>query len=72
MSGAWDVTTGSLKITQHKSGVGYARDQRATLRTLGLHKIGQTVTRPDSRELRGQILAVRHLIEVEEIHDEQH
>ncbi len=62
----------SLKITQRRSGVGYARDQRATLRTLGLKKIGQTVTRPDSRELRGQVLAVRHLIEVEEIHDDQH
>lgn len=70
MSGTWDVTSGSLKITQFKSGVGYARDQRATLRTLGLHKIGQTVTRPDSRELRGQILAVAHLVEVEEIPDE--
>ncbi len=70
MSGTWDVTTGSLKITQRKSGVGYARDQRATLKTLGLNKIGQTVTRPDSRVLRGQVLAVAHLVEVEEIADE--
>ncbi len=70
MSGTWDVTTGSLRITQRKSGVGYARDQRATLRTLGLNKIGQSVTRPDSRELRGQVLAVQHLVEVEEISDE--
>jgi len=70
VSGTWDVTPGSLRITQRKSGVGYARDQRATLRTLGLNKIGQSVTRPDSRALRGQVLAVQHLVEVEEVTDE--
>ena len=42
------------------------RQQRATLRSLGLRGIGKSVERPDSPQLRGMVHPVRHLVTVEE------
>ena len=56
----------SLAITQVKSANGTDQRQKDTLRTLGLRRIGHTVERPDSPQLRGLVHAVRHLIVVEE------
>ena len=53
-------------ITQVKSANGTNQRQKDTLRTLGLRKIGQTVERPDSPQLRGLVHTVRHLLTVEE------
>ena len=50
-----------------KSGIGGKRNQRETLRTLGLRRIGATVTRPDDPQNRGMIHTVRHLVTVEEV-----
>ena len=55
-----------LKITQRRSSNGANAQQRDTLRSLGLRKIGHTVEKPDSPQLRGMLHAVRHLIVVEE------
>ena len=55
-----------LVITQLKSSNGADRRQRDTLRSIGLRRIGQSVTRPDSPQLRGMIHKVRHLVEVSE------
>ena len=54
-----------LCITWVKSGVGYAQDQRRTLKSLGLHRLNKSVTRNDSASLRGMINKVRHLVKVE-------
>ncbi|WP_236789491.1 50S ribosomal protein L30 [Amycolatopsis sp. GM8] len=56
-----------LKVTQVKSKIGTKRNHRESLRTLGLHKIRQSVVREDSPELRGLIHTVRHLVIVEEV-----
>jgi large subunit ribosomal protein L30 len=56
-----------VKVTQVKSKIGGTRAQRDSLRTLGLHRIGDSVTRPDRPEVRGMIQVVRHLVEVEEV-----
>jgi len=56
-----------LKITQTKSVISEKRNQRATLRTLGLKKIGQSVVRDDRPEVRGMIRTVNHLVTVEEV-----
>ncbi len=58
----------TLAIRQVKSANGTDQRQRDTLRTLGLRRIGQTVERPDSPQLRGMVHTVRHLIVVEERH----
>ncbi|MEO8690256.1 MAG: 50S ribosomal protein L30 [Solirubrobacteraceae bacterium] len=56
----------TLAIKQVKSANGTDKSQRATLRTLGLRRIGQVVERPDSPQLRGMVHKVQHLITVEE------
>jgi large subunit ribosomal protein L30 len=56
-----------LKVTQTKSGIGGTSGQRDSLRSLGLHRIGQVVLKPDRPEFRGMIKAVRHLVTVEEV-----
>ncbi len=55
-----------LRITLIKSGIGYDGTQRNTLRTLGFHRLHQSVVREDCRSLRGMINKVRHLVKVEE------
>ena len=56
-----------LKITQVKSKIGGNHAQRASLRSLGLHRIGESVIQADRPEIRGMIKAVRHLVVVEEV-----
>jgi large subunit ribosomal protein L30 len=58
---------GALKVTQVKSTIGSKQNQRATLATLGLRKIRQTVVRDDTPSVRGMIATVRHLVTVEEV-----
>jgi len=57
---------GKIRIIWVKSGIGYAGDQRRTLRALGLHKLNQSVVQDDSAALRGQVNKVRHLVRIEE------
>ena len=56
-----------LKITQIKSKISEKQNQRDTLRSLGLKKIGQSVVRDDSPQVRGYIRTVAHLVTVEEV-----
>jgi large subunit ribosomal protein L30 len=53
-------------IKQVRSANGANSKQRDTLRSLGLRRIGHTVERPDTPQLRGMVHAVRHLVVVEE------
>jgi len=53
-------------VTWVKSGIGFSRDQRNTIKSLGLHRLNQTVEHDDSPSMRGMLLKVRHLIKVEE------
>ncbi len=57
---------GSLLVTQVRSGIGTKPKHRATLRALGLRRIGQSNTLPDRPEIRGMIARVPHLVTVEE------
>jgi len=56
-----------LKITWKRSAIGYPKDQRQTLRALGLKRLNASVTREDAPSIRGMIRKVSHLIEVEEV-----
>jgi large subunit ribosomal protein L30 len=56
-----------LKVTQTKSKIGGTQPQRETLRSLGLHRIGDSVVQADRPEIRGMIQVVRHLVVVEEV-----
>ena len=56
-----------LKVTQVRGVVGQKENQRQTLRTLGLVRIGQSVLREDRPEVRGMVRTVAHLVTVEEV-----
>lgn len=56
----------NVKITQRRSRNGSNKQQIDTLRSLGLRRIGHSVEREDSPQLRGMIHKVRHLVEVSE------
>ena len=56
-----------LKVTQIKSEIGGKPNQRETLRTLGLKRIGDIVVKDDSPSVRGLVRTVAHLVKVEEI-----
>ena len=55
----------SIAVTQVKSANGADKRQQATLRSLGLRRIGHTVQREDSPQLRGMLHAVRHLVKTD-------
>ena len=54
----------SLKVTQRRSRNGANKQQRETLRSLGLRRIGHQVQHDDTPQIRGMIRRVRHLVEV--------
>ena len=58
---------GRLKVRQTRSGIGRKQNQRQTLRSLGLKRIGDVVVKEDRPEIRGMIRKVQHLVRVEEV-----
>ena len=62
-----DKKAGQIKVTQIKSAIGTKPNQRQTLRSLGLKRIGHSVVQEDRPEIRGMVATVPHLVSVEEI-----
>jgi large subunit ribosomal protein L30 len=56
-----------LKVTQVRSAIGRPKDQKATIRRLGLHRMHDTVVKDDRPDIRGMIDKVRHLVMVEPV-----
>ena len=56
-----------VRITWKKSAIGYKVDQKRTIEALGLRRLGHSVEQPDNRAVRGMIMKVRHLVEVDEV-----
>ena len=57
----------TLKITQLKSEIGGKQNQRDSLRSLGLKRIGHSVEKQATPVVLGMINSVRHLVSVEEV-----
>jgi large subunit ribosomal protein L30 len=55
-----------LRIKWVRSAIGYPKDQKETIRSLGLRKLQHTVEHDDQPSIRGMIKKVRHLVLVEE------
>ena len=53
-----------LQVQQKKSSIGCKANQRETLRSLGLKRIGDVVVKEDRPEIRGMVHTVRHLVTV--------
>ena len=58
-----------LKVTQVRSVIHRPKDQKATIRRLGLHRIRDSVIKADRPEIPGMIAKVSHLVSVEEVAD---
>ncbi|MEK6537828.1 MAG: 50S ribosomal protein L30 [Nitrospirae bacterium RBG_16_43_11] len=59
-----------IVIKQIKSGIGKPEKHKKIIRGLGLRKIGHTVLREDTPEIRGMVWKIKHLLEVVEGSDE--
>jgi len=55
-----------LTVRLVRSVIGYPRDQRATVRSLGLRRINSEVQVADRNTVRGMLKKVRHLVRVQE------
>ncbi|MBQ3690505.1 MAG: 50S ribosomal protein L30 [Bacteroidales bacterium] len=58
-----------IKVTQVRSKIGWPKDQKATLESLGLRKIGQSVVLENTPCNLGKVNKVRHLLKIENINE---
>ncbi|MDO8849046.1 MAG: 50S ribosomal protein L30 [Coriobacteriia bacterium] len=56
-----------LRITQVRSAIGLPKDQKATVRALGLKRMNDTVEQADTPVIRGMVFKVKHLVRVDEV-----
>jgi len=56
-----------IKISLVRSTIGVLPRQRATVRSLGLRKIGSSTVQEDSPAIKGMVKAVSHLVSVEDV-----
>lgn len=57
-------TGGEIKIQYYRSTIGYSRKQKDVVKSLGITKLNQTVTRPDTPSMRGIVAKVPHLLRI--------
>lgn len=58
-----------LKVTLVKSTIGCLKNQKDTVRSLGLRKINSSAVHEDSPVIKGMIFTVKHLVKVEEVQE---
>jgi len=59
-----EVTGGNITIQYYRSSIGFSRKQKAVIKALGITKLNQTVTRPDTPSMRGIVAKVPHLLRI--------
>jgi large subunit ribosomal protein L30 len=57
----------NIKVKLVRSAIGCPKDQRDTVRALGLKKLNSEVIKDDTEPVRGMIFKVKHLVTVEEV-----
>ena len=55
----------TIQVRQMKSGIGFSKDQNATLRGLGFRRMNQLVELEDTPSVRGMVNKIRHLVRIE-------
>lgn len=58
-----------IRITLVKSPIGYAKEQKDTVKSLGLGKMWRSVEHDDNPSIRGMVHKVRHLVRVDEVEE---
>ena len=66
MTPAKSRSAGMLAVRQVRSGIGYNRKQKATLRAMGLGRVGRLRELPDNPEVRAMVAKIPHLVVIEE------
>lgn len=61
------TSQGKLRITWVKSSIGYSRQQKGTIRALGLRRLGDVVEQANTPVIQGMVGKVSHLLQVEKI-----
>ena len=56
----------TVRVRQVRSGIGFEKSQRATLKALGLGKIGRTRELPDNPQVRGMVNKIPHLVVIDD------
>ena len=59
-------TQKKIRITWVRSGIGYPKRQKATIKALGFNRLHQTVEKEDTPSIRGMVNKVIHLVKIEE------
>jgi large subunit ribosomal protein L30 len=59
-----DKATRKVHIQWVRSGIGFTRHQKKIVRSLGLLRLNQVVTRPDTPQIRGLVESVPHLVKI--------
>ena len=57
---------GTIKIQYYKSMIGYSKNQKAIVKSLGISKLNQIVERPNNPAMRGVVEKVPHLLRIVE------
>ncbi len=57
---------GTIKIQYYKSVIGYSKKQKAIVKSLGITKLNQTISRPDNPSMRGIVAKIPHLLRIVE------
>jgi len=61
------VNMAKIKISLVRSTIGQIPKHRATVRSLGLRKIGSSTVQEDTPAIKGMVRAVSHLVSVEDV-----
>lgn len=61
-----EINGGEIKIQYYRSMIGYAQNQKNIIRSLGITKLNQVISRPDSPATRGVVAKVPHLLRIVE------
>jgi large subunit ribosomal protein L30 len=56
----------TFTVTWRKSAIGYNKDQKDTIRRLGLRRLNQSIELEDTPTHRGMVHKVQHLVTVDE------
>lgn len=54
----------AIKIQYYRSSIGFSRKQKDIVKALGITKLNQTVTRPDTPSMRGIVAKIPHLLRI--------
>lgn len=61
-----NASSGNITIQYYRSSIGYSKKQKDIVKSLGITKLNQTVTRPDTPSMRGIVEKVPHLLRIVE------